>query len=110
MLTFRMWSGPISASVFVHEAEMDTARIYIEYLRKCDRRMKDQVTFHFMFPYEKAPLMNLTKRMSMIHNDDMSTNTSLNELLVSLTTDDLCLDTTQLLKKIFAYIVKRMYR
>ena len=94
-----MWSGPISASVFVPEVEMDAARVYIEYLRKCDKKLKEQITFHFMFPYEKPPKVNLQKRMS---DDDMPRNMSRKELLDIIETEDFCSDTNRLLKKIFA--------
>ena len=94
-----MWSGPISASVFVPEVEMDATRVYIEYLRKCDQKVKEQITFHFMFPYEKPPNTNLQKRMS---DDDMPTNMSRKELLGIITEEDFCSDTNRLLKKIFS--------
>ena len=101
MKYFRMWSGPISISVFVPEVEMDAARVYIEYLRKCNRRLKEQATFHFMFPYEKPPITDLRK-MREVNDDDVSTNASRRELLNILAEQDYCSDTNFLLKKIFS--------
>ena len=97
----RMWSGPISISIFVPEVEMDAARVYIEYLRKCNRRLKEQATFHFMFPYEKPPITDLRK-MREVNDDDISTNASRRELLNILAEQDYCSDTNFLLKKIFS--------
>ena len=96
-----MWSGPISISIFVPEVEMDAARVYIEYLRKCNRRLKEQATFHFMFPYEKPPITDLRK-MREVNDDDVSTNASRRELLNILAEQDYCSDTNFLLKKIFS--------
>ena len=99
---YRMWSGPISLSVFVPEVEMDAARIYIESLRKCDRNLKERVAFHFMFPYEKPPLTNLHKIAHKMSDDDISANMSRKELLSIATTENFCSDTNRLLKKIFS--------
>ena len=96
-----MWSGPISISVFVPEVEMDAVRVYIEYLRKCNRRLKEQATFHFMFPYEKPPITDLRK-MRAVNDDDISTNASRRDLLNILSQKDYCSDTNFLLKKIFS--------
>lgn len=101
MKYFRMWSGPISISIFVPEVEMDAARMYIEYLRKCNRKLKEQATFHFMFPYEKPPITDLRK-MREVNDDDISTNASRRELLNILAEQDYCSDTNFLLKKIFS--------
>ena len=95
-----MWTGPISASVFVPEVEMDATRVYIEYLRKCDQKLKDQVTFHFLFPYEKAP--NSDERLRSMSDDYMSTNMSRKELLGIIMAENFCSDTNRLLKRIFA--------
>ena len=98
-----MWSGPISASIFVPEIEMDAARMYIEYLRKCDKKIKEQVTFHFMFPYEKPPINNLKRMLKYMMTDhDVSVNTSRRELLSIIHEEDFCPDTNRLLKRIFA--------
>ena len=96
-----MWSGPISISVFVPEVEMDAARVYIEYLRKCNRRLKEQATFHFMFPYENPPITD-SRKMREVNDDDVSTNASRRELLNILAEQDYCSDTNFLLKKIFS--------
>ena len=96
-----MWSGPISISVFVPEVEMDAARVYIEYLRMCNKRLKEQATFHFMFPYEKTPITD-SRKMTKVNDDDMSTNASRRELLNILAEQDYCSDTNFLLKKIFS--------
>ena len=95
-----MWSGPISTSVFVPEVEMDAARIYIAYLRKCDQKLKKQVTFHFMFPYEKPPIIGARK--PLFDENNISTNMSRRDLINIITEEDFCSDTNQLLKKIFA--------
>lgn len=95
-----MWSGPISTSVFVPEVEMDAARIYIAYLRKCDKKLREQVTFHFMFPFEKTPLSNSHK--APIQEDNISINMSRIELQSIVNKENFCSDTNQLLKKIFS--------
>ena len=91
-----MWSGPISASVFVHEVALDSTSLYIEYLRKCDQKVKDQVTFHYLFPYEKSP--NLQKRIGRKRDEDMPTTLSRKKLLDIITAEDFCSDTNRLLK------------
>ena len=103
MIHYRMWSGPISVSVFVPEVEMDAARIYIETLRKCDQNLKERVAFHFMFPYEKPPQTNLHK-IATTHemtDDDGSMNVSRKELQRIAIAENYCSDTNRLLKKIF---------
>ena len=99
MTFFRMWSGPISASVFVPEVEMDAARIYIAYLRKCDKKVREQATFHFMFPVEKSPLSNSYR--ASIQEDKIPLNESRKELQNIVKVKNFCTDTNQLLKKIF---------
>ena len=96
-----MWSGPISTSVFVPEVEMDAARIYIAYLRKCDKKLREQVTFHFMFPFEKTPLSN-SHRAAPIQEDNIPINISRKELQSIVKEKNFCSDTNQLLKKIFS--------
>ena len=93
-----MWSGPISAAVFAHEGELDSTSLYIEYLRKCDQNVKDQVTFHYLFPYEKSP--NLHKRIGGKSEEDMPTALSRKKLLDIITAEHFCSDTTRLLKTI----------
>ena len=93
-----MWSGPVSASVLVHEIELDSTSLYIQYLRKCDQRVKDQVTFHYLFPYEISPSLN--KRIGRKGEDDMPTTLYRKKLLDIIASEDLCSDTTRLLKRI----------
>lgn len=45
METVKVWSGPISVSLFVPDVEYDIGKVTVNYLRKCIPRIKEQVRF-----------------------------------------------------------------
>ncbi|CAH1128586.1 unnamed protein product [Ceutorhynchus assimilis] len=50
------WGGPISLAVFAGtEKELNHLLLYILYLRKCNTRIKEKVSFHLAIPKEKGP-------------------------------------------------------
>ena len=75
MFSYRIWTGPISTSVFVPEIEMEAAELYIAYLRKCDKKLREQVTFHFMFPFDKSPSRPTSHPLSTTHLEDKNIET-----------------------------------
>ena len=50
------WRGPVSVAVFVPDIEFEAALLYIAKLRNCVIEVQHQVTFHFLFPVDKAPV------------------------------------------------------
>ncbi|CAH0553078.1 unnamed protein product [Brassicogethes aeneus] len=50
------WNGPISLAIFAaSEDELNTLLLYVMYLRKCDARIRDKVSFHLAIPKDKRP-------------------------------------------------------
>lgn len=49
------WSGPISVALFVPDVEFGIAKAFIEYLRNCYPRVREQVAFHMIYPEEYPP-------------------------------------------------------
>lgn len=50
------WGGPISLATFAaNEKELNRLLLYILYLRKCNLRIKEKVTFHIAIINEKGP-------------------------------------------------------
>ena len=68
---------------------MDAIRVYIEHLRKCDAKVKDQVAFHFLTP------INTPKLDGHVISD------SRKELVKLMNQRDFCTDKNALMKKIF---------
>ena len=44
------WSGPISVSVFTPDLEYEVSVQYIYFLQTCYPGIKEQVSFHFVYP------------------------------------------------------------
>ncbi|KAJ8918084.1 hypothetical protein NQ315_011541 [Exocentrus adspersus] len=50
------WNGPISLATFAaSDEELNSVLLYITYLRKCDKKIKDKVAFHIMITKERMP-------------------------------------------------------
>ena len=49
------WSGPMSVSVFVPDVDYIIAMTMIHYLRKCFPRIRQRVSFHFVYPNVLPP-------------------------------------------------------
>lgn len=50
------WNGPISVAVFAaYEDELNSLLMYILYLRKCDTKIRENVSFHLGLAKERKP-------------------------------------------------------
>lgn len=50
------WSGAISATVFAAgDDELYLLQVYLTYLRRCFKTIRERVSFHLSFPKERAP-------------------------------------------------------
>lgn len=50
------WNGPISLAVFAaYEEELNSLLLYILYLRKCDTKIRENVSFHLGIAVERKP-------------------------------------------------------
>jgi beta-1,4-glucuronyltransferase 1 len=50
------WSGAISATVFAAgDDELYLLQIYLTYLRRCFKTIRERVSFHLSFPKDRAP-------------------------------------------------------
>ncbi|KAG5866935.1 hypothetical protein JTB14_023203 [Gonioctena quinquepunctata] len=50
------WNGPISLAVFAaSQEELNSLLLYITYLRRCDSKIGDKVSFHLALPEERQP-------------------------------------------------------
>lgn len=50
------WNGPISLATFAtSDEELNSLLLYILYLRECNAKIRDQVTFHVAYPREQQP-------------------------------------------------------
>ena len=86
---FRTWTGPVSVAVFSTKVEMDAILVYIEHLRKCDAKVKDQVAFHFLTPTDSPKF------------DSHVISNSRKELIKLMNQRDFCSDKNSLMKKLF---------
>ncbi|XP_059082616.1 beta-1,4-glucuronyltransferase 1-like [Tigriopus californicus] len=46
------WSGPVSIALFTPDVEFHISKIYIKYMQRCFPKIKEQVSFHFLFPVD----------------------------------------------------------
>ena len=86
---FRTWTGPVSIAVFNTKVEMDAILVYIEHLRKCDAKVKDQVAFHFLTPIDSPKF------------DRHVIADSRKELIKLMNQRNFCSDKNSLMKKLF---------
>jgi hypothetical protein len=49
--TVKTWSGPISIALFVPDVEFHISKVYINYIRRCFPRVKEQVSSNMFFIY-----------------------------------------------------------
>ncbi|XP_023015288.1 beta-1,4-glucuronyltransferase 1 [Leptinotarsa decemlineata] len=50
------WNGPISLAIFAASSEeLNSLLLYITYLRRCDSKIKDRVSFHLALTEERRP-------------------------------------------------------
>lgn len=50
------WTGPISVSVFILREEFLLTELYIAYLRQCFHHVRDQISFHLVYPRDYPPI------------------------------------------------------
>jgi len=49
------WKGPLSVALFLPDVEYSIALIFIKFLRNCYPAVRDQVSFHIIYPDEYPP-------------------------------------------------------
>ena len=54
--SLKTWNGPVSVAVFVPDIELEAALVYISKLRQCFEEIRNQVSFHFLYPIDKPPV------------------------------------------------------
>lgn len=53
------WTGPASISVFVHGHEFEFVIVYLAFLRTCFEKIRENFSFHLMFPVQSGTVKNL---------------------------------------------------
>eukprot|EP00095_Tigriopus_kingsejongensis_P007170 maker-scaffold211_size255937-snap-gene-1.15 protein:Tk07170 transcript:maker-scaffold211_size255937-snap-gene-1.15-mRNA-1 annotation:"n-acetyllactosaminide beta- -n-acetylglucosaminyltransferase-like" len=48
----KTWSGPMSIALFTPDVEFHISKVFIKYLHRCFPKIKEQVSFHFLFPVD----------------------------------------------------------
>ncbi|GAB6021490.1 hypothetical protein CHUAL_004096 [Chamberlinius hualienensis] len=64
------WQGPISTAVYIPSTEYHVAQIYLRFLIQCFPSVKENVSFHFVYPVDQPPehvpeLLNWTSNCSL---------------------------------------------
>ena len=54
--SLKTWEGPVSVAVFVPDIKYEAALLYIAKLRHCMVEIRNQVTFHFIYPVDRPPV------------------------------------------------------
>ena len=54
--SLKTWRGPVSVTVFVPDIEYEAALLYISKLRHCMVEIRNQVTFHLIYPVDRPPV------------------------------------------------------
>ena len=78
------WDGPISVSVFVPDVDYTIAVLMIKYMRTCFPKIREQVTFHMVFPNVMPPRFAETDILEF----DCSRHENVNDEIVELIRTD----------------------
>ena len=68
--TVKNWSGPFSIAIFTPHYDYHISLKYIEYLRYCFPKVREQFSFHICFPHNHTIREN--KHLHSIHVEDMA--------------------------------------
>lgn len=83
------WSGPISASLFAAgNDELYLLQIYVSYLRNCFPAIRNSVSFHLIYPKDRAPTtLHSFIDVHIAHFNCAHPETTLNELMTYRTVE-----------------------